>query len=155
MRFQPRYLEFCPRSKSRACTVTSESFAVSNERVVATGSVGRDPIAPPMNPPVPQETGPRVMICQVSSAGRQEVFLNPGEARRLLDVRVLERRGDLSAQLIEHQWNGPSLGDDWKLEISMLLSANKGNLILSSLILSDGPGSPAWECRDDEAPEFV
>ena len=118
-------------------------------------SVGRDLIAPLMNPPIPQEAGPRVVIRQVSSAGRQEVFLNPSEVRRLLDARVLERRGDLSVQLIKHQWSGALLGDGWTLEISIPLSDDEGSQILSSLTSLDGPGSPQWECGDDEAPEFV
>ena len=87
-------------------------------------------------------------------SGRQEVFLNPSKVRRLLDARVLERREDLSAQLIEHQWNGALLGDGWMLEISVPLSDLEGDRLLGSL----GPGpslSPSWECGDDEAPEFV
>ena len=135
--------------------VTSDLFTVSNERVVVTESVGKVLIAPPMNPPVPQEAGPRVVICQVSPAGRWEVFLNLSEVRRPLDARVLERRGDLSARLIKHRWSGALLGDSWTLEISVPLSDNEGNLILSLLTLSDGPGSPQWDCGDDEAPEFV
>ena len=95
------------------------------------------------------------MIRQVSSARRQEVFLNPSGVRRLLDARVLERRGDLSVWLIEHQWSGAFLGDGWMLEISVPLSDDEGSQILSSLPLLDGPGSPMWECRDDEEPEFV
>ena len=79
--------------------------------LVAMESVGRDPIAPLMNPLILQEAGPHVVICQVSSAGRREVFLNPSKVRRLLDTRVLEGRGDLSARLIEHQWSGALLGD--------------------------------------------
>ena len=141
--------------KSGDCTVTSKLFATSDERVIATESVGRDPIAPLMNPPIPQEVGLQVVIRQVSSAGRREVFLNPSEVRRMLDARVLERREDLSAWLIKHQWSSALLGDGWTLMISVPLSDDEGNLILSSLTLSDGPGSPTWECRDDKAPEFV
>ena len=133
MWFQPRYLEFRPQSKSRERTVTSDLFAVSNERVVTTESVGRDPIAPPTNPPIPQEAGPQVVIRQVSSARRREVFLNPSEVRRLLDARVLERRGDLSAWLIEHCWSGAFLGDGWMLEISMPLSDKEGVHLLGTL----------------------
>ena len=70
-------------------------------------------------------------------------------------MRVLERRGDLSAQLIEHHWSGALLGDSWMLEISVPLSDDEGNLTLSSLTSSDSPGSPQWECRDDKAPEFM
>ena len=81
--------------------------------------------------------------------------MNPSEVRRLLDVRVLERRGDLSVWLIEHCWSRALLGDGWTLEISMPLSDNEGSQILSSLTLLDGPGSPTWECGDDEEPEFV
>ena len=55
MRFQPRYLEFRPQLKSGECIVTSDLFAVSDERVIATESVGRDPIVPLTNPPIPQE----------------------------------------------------------------------------------------------------
>ena len=80
----------------------SELFDVSDTMLIATELVGRDPITPPTNHPVPQEVGPRVVIRQVSSAGRREVFLNPSEVRRLLDVRVLERREDLSVRLIEN-----------------------------------------------------
>ena len=141
-------------TKSGERTVTSELFDVSDTMLIATGSVGRDPITPPTNPPI-QEAGPRVVICQVSSAGRREVFLNPSKVRRLLDARVLERRGDLSAWLIKHRWSGALLGDGWMLEISVPLSDNEGSQILSSLTSSDGPGSPAWECGDDKAPEFV
>ena len=154
MRFQPRYLEFQPQEKSGERTVTLELFDVSDTMLVATESVGRDPITPLTNRPTPQEVGPQVVIRQVSSAGRQEVFLNPSEVRRLLDVRVLERRGDLSARLIEHQWSGSSLGDGWTLEISVPLSDEEGDRLLGSL----GPGpsqSPTWECGDDEAPEFM
>ena len=50
-------------------------------------------MTPPTIRPVPQEVGPRVVIRQVSSAGRREVFLNPSEVRRLLDARVLETLG--------------------------------------------------------------
>jgi hypothetical protein len=57
---------------------------------VATELAGRDPIAPPANPPVPLEAVPRVVVHQVSSAERWEVFLNPSKVRSLLDVRVLE-----------------------------------------------------------------
>ena len=140
--------------KSGEHTVTSDLFAASDKRVVTTESVGSDLIAPLTNSPIPQEVGPRVVICQVSSAGRQEVFLNPSKVRRLLDTRVLERRGDLSAQLIEHHWSRALLGDGWMLEISVPLSDLEGDRLLGSL----GPGpsqSPQWECRDDEAPEFV
>ena len=95
-----------------------------------------------------------MVICQVSSARRQEVFLNPSEVRRLLDVRVLEGRGDLSAWLIKHHWSRALLGDDWTLEISVPLSGLEGDRLLGSL--DPGPSqSPTWECRDDEAPEFV
>ena len=155
MRIQPRYLEFRLQSKSGERTVTLDLFAISDERVAATELVGRDPIAPPTNPLIPQEAGLRVVIRQVSSARRQEVFLNPSEVRRLLDVRVLERRGDLSAWLIKHRWSGALLGDGWTLEISVPLSDDEGSCLLSLLTLSDGPGSPQWECRDDKAPEFM
>ena len=37
----------------------------------------------------------------------------------------------------------------------MPLSDEEGNLMLSSLTLLDDPRTPTWECRDDEAPEFV
>ena len=47
-----------------------ELFDVSDTMLVATESVGRDLIAPPTNPSVPQEAGPQVVIRQVSSAGR-------------------------------------------------------------------------------------
>ena len=73
------------------------------------------------------------MIHQVSSARRREVFLNPSEVRRLLDVRVLERRGDLSVWLIEHHWSGAFLGDGWMLEISMPLSDEEGVRLLGTL----------------------
>ena len=122
--------------------------------LVAMELVGRDPITPPTTRPVPQEVGPRVVIRQVSSAGRREVFLNPSEVRRLLDARVLERRGDLSARLIEHRWSGALLGDSWTLEISVPLLDLEGDHLLGSL--DPGPSqSPSWECGDDEAPEFV
>ena len=147
-------MEFRPQEKSGERTVTSELFDVSDTMLVATESVGRDPIAPPTNPPILQEAGPRVVIHQVSSAGRREVFLNPSEVRRLLDARVLEGRGDLSAQLIEHRWSGALLGDGWTLEISVPLSDLEGDRLLGSL--DPGPlQSPSWECGDDEAPEFV
>ena len=155
MRFQPKYLEFRPQEKSGERTVTSEPFNVSDTMLITTELVGRDLISPPTSPPIPQEAGPRVVICQVSSVGRWEVFLNPSKVRRLLDVRVLERRGDLSAQLIKHRWSGALLGDGWTLEFSIPLSDNEGSQILSLLTSLDGPGSPAWECGDDEAPEFV
>ena len=122
--------------------------------LIATESVGRDLIAPLTNPPAPQEAGPRVMIRQVSSAGRREVFLNPSEVRRLLDVRILERRGDLSARLIEHRWSGSSLGDGWTLEISVPLLDLEGDRLLGSL--DHGPSQTSqWECGDDEAPKFA
>ena len=80
--------------------------------------------------------------------------MNPSEVRRLLGTRVLERRGDLSARLIEHRWGGASLGDSWTLEISVPLSDLEGDCLLGSL--DPGPlQSPQWECRDDEAPEFA
>ena len=117
-------------------------------------SAGRDPIAPPTSPPILQEAGPRVVIRQVSSAGRREVFLNPSKVRRLLDTRVLERRGDLSAYLIEHQWSGALLGDGWTLEISVPLLDLEGDRLLGSL--DPGPSqTPQWECGDDEAPKFA
>ena len=95
-----------------------------------------------------------MVIRQVSSARRREVFLNPSEVRRLLDARVLEGRGDLSARLIEHHWSGSLLGDSWTLEISVPLSELEGDPLFGSL----GPGpllSPTWECGDDEEPEFL
>src|ERR1700753_2510517 len=153
MRFQPQYLEFRPQEKSGERAVTSELFDVSDTMLVATELVGRDPITPPMTRPVPQEVGPRVVIRQVSSAGRREVFLNPSEVRKLLDARVLERRVDLSARLIKNRWSGSSLGDGWTLEMSVPLSDEEGDRLLGSL----GPGpslSPPWECGADEAPEF-
>ena len=122
--------------------------------LAAMESVGRAPITPPTNRPAPQEAGPRVVIHQVSPAGRQEVFLNPSEVRRLLDARVLEGRGDLSAWLIEHRWSRAFLGGGWTLEISMPLSDSEGDRLLGSL--DPGPSrSPTWECGDDEAPEFA
>ena len=147
-------MEFRPQEKSGERTVTSELFDVSNTMLVATESVGRDPITPPTSHPILQEVSPWVVIRQVSSAGRREVFLNPNEVRRLLDVRVLERREDLSAQLIENRWSGSLLGDGWTLEMLVPLSDEEGDRLLGSL----GPGpslSPSWECGDDEAPEFV
>ena len=147
-------MEFRPQEKSGERTVTSELFDVSDTMLVATGSVGRDPITPPTNHPAPQEVGPRVVIRQVSSARRCEVFLNPSEVKRLLDARVLERREDLSARLIENCWSGSLLGDGWTLEMSVPLSDEEGDRLLGSL----GPGpslSPSWECGDDEAPEFA
>ena len=154
MRFQPQYLEFRPQEKSGERTVTLELFDVSDTMLAATESVGRDPITPPMNRLAPQEVGPRVVICQVSSARRREVFLNPSEVRRLLDARVLERRVDLSARLIENRWSGSLLGDGWTLEMSVPLSDEEGDRLLGSL----GPGpslSPTWECGDDKAPKFA
>ena len=71
-----------------------------------------------------------------------------------MDARVLERRVDLSARLIENRWSGSSLGDGWTLEMSVPLSDEEGDRLLGSL----GPGSPLsplWECGDDEAPEFA
>ena len=130
------------KSGSHTCTVTLELFATSDERVIATGLVGRDLIALPMSLPVPLETGPWVVIRQVSSAGRWEVFLNLSKVRRLLDMRVLERREDLSVQLIEHQWSGSLLGDSWTLEISVPLTDKEGSLILDSLTSLDTPGTP-------------
>ena len=146
-------MEFRPQEKSGERTVTSELFDVSDTMLVITGSVGRDPITPLMNRPAPPEVGPRVVIRQVSSAGRREVFLNLSEVRRLLDARVLERREDLSARLIKNRWSGSLLGDGWTLEMSVPLSDEEGDRLLGSL----GPGpslSPSWECGDDEAPEF-
>ena len=95
-------MEFRPQEKSEERTVTLELFDVSDTMLATTESVGRDPITPLMNRLAPQEVGPQVVIRQVSSAGRREVFLNPSEVRRLLDARVLERRVDLSARLIEN-----------------------------------------------------
>ena len=115
---------------------------------MVTESAGRDPIAPPTNLPILQEAGPQVVIHQVSSAGRWEVFLNPNKVRSLLDMRVLERREDLSAQLIENCWSGSLLGDHWTLEISVPLESEEGEHLLGSL----GPGpslSPTWECGSD------
>ena len=154
MRFQPQYLEFRPQEKSGEHTVTSELFDVSDTMLVATESVGRDLITPPTNRPAPPGVGPQVVIRQVSSARRQEVFLNLSEVRRLLDARVLERRVDLSVRLIENRWSGSLLGDSWTLEMSVPLSDEEGDHLLGSL----GPGpslSPSWECGDDEAPEFL
>ena len=147
-------MEFRPQEKSGERTVTSELFDVSDTMLAATESVGRDPITPPTTRPAPQEVGPWVVIRQVSSAGRREVFLNPSEVRRLLDARVLEGRVDLSARLIENRWSGSLLGDGWTLEMSVPLSDEEGDRLLGSL----GPGpslSLSWECGDDEAPEFV
>ena len=147
-------MEFRPQEKSGERTVTSELFDISDTMLAVMELVGRDPITPPTNRPVPQEVGPRVVIRQVSSAGRREVFLNPSEVRRLLDARVLERRVDLSARLIENRWSGSLLGDSWTLEMSVPLSDEEGDRLLGSL----GPGpslSPSWECGDDEAPEFT
>src|SRR6201992_871882 len=122
--------------------------------LVATGSAGRDPITPPTTLPVPQEVGPRVVIRQVSSAGRREVFLNLSKVRRLLDARVLEGREDLSARLIGDRGSGSLLGDGWTLEVSVPLSDEEGDRLLCSL--DPGPSqSPTWECGDDKTPEFM
>ena len=104
--------------------------------LAATESVGRDLITPPTNCPTLQEIGPQVVIRQVSSAGRREVFLNLSEVRRLLDTRVLERRADLSARLIKNRWSGSLLGDSWTLKMSVPLSDKEGDRLLGSL----GPG---------------
>ena len=147
-------MEFRPQEKSGERTVTLELFDVSDTMLITMESVGRDPITPPTNRPAPQEAGPRVVICQVSSARRREVFLNLSEVRRLLDARVLERREDLSAQLIENRWSGSLLGDSWTLEMSVPLLDEEGDHLLG--FLDPGPSqSPSWECRDDEAPEFL
>ena len=47
------------KSGSHTCTVTLELFTTSDEIVVGTELVGREPIVPLMNLPVPQEAGPQ------------------------------------------------------------------------------------------------
>lgn len=94
------------------------------------------------------------MTRQVFSAGRRNDFLSLSEVRSLLNARVLEGRGDLSAWLIENQWSGSFLGDHWMLEISMPLEDEEGYHLLGILVPCGLSLSPTWECGSDMQEEF-
>ena len=128
--------------KSGSCihTVTTELFTTSDKRVIDMALAGRDPIAPLMNPPpVPQEASHLVVTHQVSSAGRKEVFLNPSKVRNLLDMRVLEGRGDLSVWLIKNQWSRSSPS---QMDLSLIFEWLAFDWFPTFLALS--PASPSF-----------
>ena len=66
-----------------------------------------------------------MMIYQISSTGKREVFLDLNKVRKLLDTMVLNGRGDISVQLIKQCWTGPSLRDTWMLKMSVPLADKK------------------------------